>query len=275
MLPGGSAEGGAIDVPNVWVTLLLAVVQGLSEFLPISSDGHLVICEQALGVGEAGLMVTVALHLGTLTSVLWVYRRDVRGLLADLFHAQPRLAALVLLGTLPAGVVGIAFRDFFHGQFQSGRSAAFGLLVTSAVLFIADGARRRHAASGAGDRPIDWRAALLIGCAQAVAIFPGVSRSGSTIGAGLLLGVAPVEAARFSFLLSIPAVLGAALLELGAFLGSRPAGADLGVLGLGLVVSALVGLVALRALLAFLNRGAFVWFGVYCALVGLGYLAWA
>jgi undecaprenyl-diphosphatase len=274
LLLEGSAAG-EVAIPDLWVTLLLAVVQGLSEFLPISSDGHLVICEQALGVGEAGLLVTVALHLGTLTSVLWVYRREVADLLAELGRGRLGPLGLLALGTLPAAVVGVAFRDFFHGQFQSGRSAALGLLVTSAVLFASDRARRKHRASGASDRPLDWRAALCIGCAQALAIMPGISRSGSTIGTGLMLGVAPVEAARFSFLLSIPAILGAAVLELGSFLGTRPAGADLGVLGLGLAVSALVGLFALRALLAFLNRGAFVWFGVYCALVGLGYLALA
>lgn len=276
-----AGAGAAASVPDAAVTLLLAVVQGLTEFLPISSSGHLVLVEQALSVdgaggqAGAGLLLPIALHLGTLVAVLIVYRRDVLQILRDLVRGQPREALLVVLGTLPAGVVGVAFKDYFGELFASGRSAALGLLVTAALLVVADRARRRAQAAGGGRRALRWTDALAIGCVQAVAIFPGISRSGSTIAVGMLRGLEPLQAARFSFLLSIPAILGAAVLELGSFLEHPPTGPDQLLLGWGLVVAAMVGWAALRVLIAFLNRGAFLWFAAYCAVLGTGYLVFA
>jgi undecaprenyl-diphosphatase len=277
--PAPALAEAAASVPDAAVTLLLAVVQGLTEFLPISSSGHLVLVEQALtGEGSesgAGLLLPIALHLGTLVAVLIVYRRDVLQILRDLVAGRPREALLVVLGTLPAGIVGVAFKDYFGGLFASGRSAALGLLVTAALLVVADRARRRAQAAGGGRRELGWTDALVIGCVQAVAIFPGLSRSGSTIAVGMLRGLEPLQAARFSFLLSIPAILGAAVLELGSFLEHPPTGPDQLLLGWGLVVAAMVGWAALRVLIAFLNRGAFVWFAAYCAVLGTGYLIFA
>jgi undecaprenyl-diphosphatase len=271
-------EGG--DVPGVAATLILAVVQGLTEFLPVSSSGHLVLFGEAMSVGDAGLLMPVALHLGTLVAVLIVYRRDVRQVALGLFTGAPRDALLVAVATLPAVVVGFGLRDFFAGLFASGRTAAVGLLVTGALLIVADGARRRtlrEAASvkGGGRTDLTVTDALLIGIAQAVAIFPGVSRSGSTIAVALLRGIEPLHAARFSFLMSIPAILGAAALEGGAFLETTPSSEGLMLLGWGLLVAALVGWAALRVLIAFLNRGAFAWFSAYCAALGIGYLVFA
>jgi len=269
-------------VPGAAATLLLAVVQGLTEFLPISSSGHLVLVEEALsgsaGAGEgggAGILLPVVLHLGTLVAVAIVYRRDVRDLLLGLVRGRPREALLVVLATLPAVVVGFTFRDAFHELFASGRTAAAGLLATGAVLLVSDRVRRRNVAAGGGRTELTFVDALLIGLAQAVAILPGVSRSGSTIAVGMMRGIEPLAAARFSFLMSIPAILGAAVLEGGAFLEHPPARDELALLGWGLLVAALVGWAALRVLIAFLNRGAFVWFAAYCAVLGTGYLAFA
>jgi len=267
-------EGG--DVPGVAATLILAVVQGLTEFLPVSSSGHLVLMEEAMSVGDAGLLMPIALHLGTLIAVLIVYRRDVVQVVGGLVSGSPREALLLVAATLPAVAVGFGLRDFFADQFQSGRSAAWGLLVTGVVLILADGARRKTArAGGSGRTEITLVDALLIGTAQAVAIFPGVSRSGSTIAVAMLRGIEPLQAARFSFLMSIPAILGAAVLEGGALVERAPESGVLLLLVWGLAVAALVGWAALRVLIAFLNRGAFVWFAAYCGALGAGYLLFA
>ncbi len=263
------------DVPGVAATLLLAVVQGLTEFLPISSSGHLVLMEEAMAMTDAGLLLPVVLHLGTLAAVAIVYRRDIVDVALGPLRSDPREALLVGVATLPAAAVGFVFRDELHQLFASGRSAALGLLATGAVLLVSDWSRRRNAAAGGGRTRLTLADAVVIGLAQAVAILPGVSRSGATIATGMMRGIAPLAAARFSFLISIPVILGAALLEGRVFLERAPAVDDLLLLGWGLVVAALVGWAALRVLIAFLGRGAFVWFAAYCAVLGSGYLVFA
>ena len=257
--------------PDALDVVLLAVIQGLTEFLPVSSDGHLVLLGSMLGVADGGLLVPVVLHLGTLLAVLAVYRQSVVDVLKDLLGGKPRYALLVLLGSVPAGVVGVAFEDWFEERFKEPRTAAWGLLATACILLASEILRRRHKQAPRADiRPLD---ALVIGSGQALAILPGVSRSGSTIGAGLGLGIVPSEAARFSFLLSLVAVGGAVLLESRKLLGAEdPAAPGVGVLALGVAVSAAVGWCALRLLLTFLERGILRWFALYCAVVGTAYL---
>jgi undecaprenyl-diphosphatase len=262
------------DVPGVAATLMLAVVQGLTEFLPISSSGHLVLMEEALAAEDAGLLLPVVLHLGTLVAVAIVYRRDIVEVALGLVRGRPREAFLVGVATVPAAVAGFTFREAFHELF-SGTTAAYGLLATGVVLLVSDRFRRKNEGGGALRTTLTFADAILIGLAQAVAILPGVSRSGSTIAVGMMRGLAPLAAARFSFLMSIPAILGAAVLEGGAFIEHPPARDELMLLGWGLMVAALVGWAALRVLIAFLNRGAFVWFAAYCAVLGTGYLAFA
>jgi len=269
LLPSGAAL--AAGPPDLLDVTLLAVIQGLTEFLPVSSSGHLVLLGSALGVEESGLLLPVALHFGTLLAVLAVYWGSILGTLRDLIGGRPRYLLLVLLGSVPAGVVGVLFEDWFAQRFADPRAAAWGLLGTSAILLACDAVRQRRRQRPAGAlRPSD---ALAIGIAQAVAILPGVSRSGSTIGAGLALGLAPAEAARFSFLLSVVAVGGATLLEARDTLGAEdPSAPGVGLLLLGVALSAVVGWLALRLLLAFLARGILRWFAFYCATLGLCYL---
>ena len=178
--------------------LLLAVVQGLTEFLPVSSSGHLVL-----------------LHLGTLGSVLVVYRREVGRLLR---FDRPALLYMVALavGTLPAVAVGLLAKDFVEEVFHNPVFAAWGLLFTSLVLFSTRRVRSTDASLPRDwePRPVPLPRAFAVGCAQALAILPGISRSGSTIAASLWLGIGRAEAARFSFLLSVPAILGALVLQL-------------------------------------------------------------
>lgn len=257
------AAGSGLSTAELF---FLAVVQGLTEFLPISSSGHLALLAHAFGHASSSLWIEVSLHLGTLAAVLVFYRRSVRDIARDALSGRPREALWIALGTLPAVAAGLLAKDAIEAHAHDPRLAGAGLCVTALVLVAGELGRRRQV-----DRPqprtLGARGALVIGLAQALAILPGISRSGSTIAAGLLLGLQPAAAARFSFLLSIPAILGASVLT------AREAGATggpgAGALALAVAVSAVVGWFALRFLIAFLGRGAFGWFAAYCALLGL------
>lgn len=247
--------------PALGALLVLAVLQGVSEFLPISSDGHLVLAQQMMELPGPHLAIDVALHVGTLAAVLLVFRREVWAVLARARAGERHELALLALGTVPAAVVGVGLEHVIEGLFSSARAAAAGLLVTAVFLWLGERARAR----GGAARPLGWRDALWIGCAQALAILPGVSRSGSTIATAFLRGVAAPEAARFSFLLSIPAVGGAALMKVPGLVRDGGFGSEL---ALAVLVTFAVGVLALRLLLAFLGRGAFRWCAMYCALLG-------
>jgi undecaprenyl-diphosphatase len=247
--------------------LLLAVVQGLTEFLPVSSSGHLVLLQNILGGHEGDLFLDIVLHCGTLGSVLVVYRREILRLLRLDRPALLYVLALAV-GTVPAVIVGLLLKDTVEAVFAAPLFAAGGLLVTGVVLLTT------RAAKAGDDLPEPWQPrplpllkALLIGCAQAVAICPGISRSGSTIGASLWLGLPRAEAARFSFLLSVPAIAGAlALHVLDGDLVTRTS-------PVGLVVAAgaafLVGLLAIRWTALAVVQKHFWKFAFYVIPVGL------
>jgi len=258
--------------------LLLAVLQGLAEFLPISSSGHLVLARTALGVQQAGLALDVSLHVGTLGAVVFAYRKEVGQLLGDLTRGRWHMWAWLVLGSLPAAIVGFSSREFFRGAADNPKWAAMGLLGTALVLIVGEWGRRRGGGeklpapreeNGVGYGNPRWSDALVLGVAQATALFPGVSRSGSTIAAGLVRGLPTVQAARLSFLLSIPAVTGAALLEVPHALDASGGGLSVPLLLAGAFVAGLVGWGALRALVLTLSKGAFVWFALYCAVLGV------
>jgi undecaprenyl-diphosphatase len=249
-----------------WVdALVLGLVQGLTEFLPISSSGHLVLTQEVLGIQEPGAAIEIAVHMGTLLSVLVYYRRDIAEITRDVFRGGPtaRLGWMVVVGTIPAILVGLFLKDEIEAVFDSPRWAAGGLLATGAFLALTAKARKRPMDPGFGY-------ALLVGCAQAVAILPGISRSGSTIGTGMFVGDDPVRAARFSFLLSMPAILGASVLLLADGNGNGSTGAAM------LVVAGAVafasGLAAIAFLIKLLGQGRLAWFAPYCLLVGA--VAW-
>ena len=233
--------------------LVLGLLQGLTEFLPISSSGHLVLAQHGLGIDEPGAGLEIAVHLGTLASVVLYYRRDLVEILRDVLRGGPaaRLGWLVVVGTRPIVVVGLTCREPI--------AAAWCLRVTGALMMGSPLARRRP-----GEPRFGY--ALLVGCAQAVAILPGVSRSGSTIATGMFAGDDPVRAARFSFLLSIPAISGAAILMAkdGAFAGRTD---PVMLLGAG-AVAFVSGLAAIAFLLRVLGRGRLFWFGPYCLVLG-------
>lgn len=263
---------------SAWLTaILLGVVQGIAEFLPISSSGHLVIAGALLRDAarmqsdlESNLQLNVALHAGTLGSIVVVYHRELRQLAVNL-----KRCVLVGIATLP--LVGLALlpgvRDAIEELFQSPVAAGCGLLVTSLLL----------AAGWRLDRDRDELEqltppnALTIGLFQAVAVIPGISRSGSTIAAGLLTGLQRRAATEFSFLIAVPAIGGATLLTildaLKAPAGSG-AGNAAGVLLAGALTSFLVGIVSLRWLLRLVNQRRLHWFAVYCGLAGTATLIW-
>ncbi len=265
---------------SLWIVVLLAVVQGLTEFFPVSSSGHLVIVEALLGTREgnaqSGLMFEIAVHLGTLGAVIIFYRAKVfrlcRAFFASMFGSgggyaahrdEARYIGLILLGSMPAGIVGVLFHDEVEKTFESPSLSAFFLVATGLYLLMT---RLRPVRGSLG-----WQSALIIGTAQAIAILPGCSRSGWTIATGLLLGVGFAEAAEFSFLLSIPAILGALVLTLVKEPGALSAGSS-AALAIGAAAAFLAGLAALKLLIGILTRGAFHRFAYY--LLPVGIVAW-
>jgi undecaprenyl-diphosphatase len=235
--------------------IVLGIVQGLGEFLPISSSAHLVVTPWLLGWPDPGLAFDVALHVGTLAAVLWAFAKDwvriITAAFEALFRGRPfegegRVLWLLALASVPGAIAGLALEDFADTTFRSPLLIAATMAGVGTVLLFAD----RHAASAGGEaRVVTLRDALLIGCAQALAIVPGVSRSGSTISMALFLGYRREDAARFSFLLATPITLGAALHKVPALLGTS----NNHIVLLGIVVSGLVGLVAIRFLLAYVR----------------------
>jgi undecaprenyl-diphosphatase len=267
---------------NPFTAALLGLVQGLTEFLPISSSGHLVLAESLLGVRSQGIAFEVALHLATAGAVVLAYRKRIGLILKALpaaftpqaWRETPQsdpvqrenlfFALYVVLGTLPAGVIGIKFKDFFEEAFASPRLVAWMLLVTGLILFSSRLARHVKV------KPLRWHRAILVGCAQAVAIIPGISRSGTTITSGLLLGLGPGRSAEFSFLLALPAILGASLLEAAEiFSGVDSIAAGIWSYTAGCVTAFFSGYLAIYFLLRVLQKGRLDRFAYYCFAVGL------
>ncbi|MGH7606906.1 MAG: undecaprenyl-diphosphate phosphatase, partial [Gemmatimonadales bacterium] len=237
---------------TLWQGIVLGVVQGLTEFLPVSSDGHLVLMGTLLGVPTPGVFVEVALHVATLAAVLVVFGRRLLAVGIAALRGRPaelRYALLLALAIVPAGIVGVGLRDLVARTYDSLWFAGIGFLITGTVLWTT---RRER---GEGQVP-GTAAALGIGIGQALAILPGVSRSGLTVSVGLWARLTPAAAAEFSFLLAVPTIAGAAFVEL------PEARAGLQTVGvLPLAVSCLVafgsGIFAIRWLLLLLQRGHF------------------
>ena len=257
---------------SVWEAMLLGLVQGLTEFLPISSSGHLALAEAALGLKTPGLVVEVALHVATLLAVFIAFRERLMDLARGAIRRDPgawRYIGLLVLATIPAAVVGVLFGDFFKQAFGSLVEVGIEFILTGAILW----STRWVGPPKPGGR-LTAVNATLIGAAQAAAILPAISRSGTTVAAGMWLGMDPVRAGEFSFLLSIPAIGGAAVLELPKLAGAT---GQVGVapLALGFIVSLVTGVLSIRWLVTLLRRRAFHWFAPYCWAIGALTLGWA
>lgn len=250
--------------------ILLAATQGVTEFLPISSSGHLTVLGRWFDFdAESNLMLNVVLHAGTLLAIVAFYFRELWGILID--PARRRLIWLVIVGTIPTGVIGVGIKlsGLETRLFDSLWVPTAGFLITAMLLQWAFGGRDNRDATDAGVRleQFSWLRAFWIGVAQGIAITPGISRSGSTIAAGVRLGLNKVDAAEFSFLLAIPAIGGAALLEGRDMVKTGVLGTvdthQLAILAVGFVIAAVVGYVALSGLIAMLRRGRLVYFAYY------------
>jgi len=250
---------------------VLGVIQGLTEFLPVSSSGHLVIFQSWFGLEGPQLLFDVGVHVGTLIAVVVVFRRDLLNMakavlqLASRSDRNPNAESLVLLkwviiGTIPAGVAGVLGVDFFESIFGKPVMAALLLIVTGAILVSTRWVSRGEVSVSG----MTWRHTLAVGVAQAVAIFPGISRSGTTIVCGLWTGLERDVAVRFSFLLAIPAILGAAVLQIPDLLANNHDVSVLGPVIVGGLIAGITGFVAIRWLIKLVARGKLHPFAYYC-----------
>lgn len=242
---------------NLLSSIFLGVLQGLTEFLPVSSSGHLVIAQELIpNFTQEGVLFDVFLHAGTVLAVLYYFRKSILKL-------TPKYLLLLLIGTIPAGIVGLFFSTPIEILFGKVSVVGFALLFTAILNFLTDKLNVKK-------QKISIKSSLLIGLAQAVAIIPGISRSGSTIFTGTNLGLKREKAAEFSFLLSVPAIIGANILQ---FFKYGPDGiGNMGVYLVGFLAAFISGLMAINLVLKLLLSNRFRIFSVYCLVLGASVL---
>jgi len=251
-------------------SVLLGIIQGLTEFLPVSSSGHLEIFNALFG-GDQGLdsdfTMVLLVHLGTAMSIVWVFWKDIVDIVKGIFtfdknNEEVKLAGEIIVSMIPALVIGLLFEERIEAMFEGGiMHIGFFLLVTGAVLWITP--QLEDKSTGIG-----WKKAFLIGIAQAVAIMPGISRSGMTIAAALLLGSGKKEAARFSFLMVLPVIFGKMILDLLSGDLQIDAGNMTSIMA-ALVTSFLVGVLACRWMISIVRNSKLQYFAIYCGIIGL------
>lgn len=246
--------------------IILGIVQGLTEFLPVSSSGHLVIFQELLGISTSGVTFEVMVHFATLLSVLFVFGNDVIRLTKNALHRKQErhFVFMLILGIIPTGLMGVFLGDFFSSLYDSPLITGFMLLVTGCLLFTLS----RIKPGPKNEETMTAVDALLISVAQGIAIIPGISRSGSTITAAIWRGLNRETAVRFSFLVSIPVILGATILELKNISAMSVAEFSGSVLA-GMIAAFLSGIIAIRFFIKLLAAGRFHYFAYYCWLAGL------
>ncbi len=270
--------------------VVLGIIQGLTEFLPVSSSGHLVLFQELLGVEEHSLVFDIAVHLGTLASVITVYFRLIKetvisgvcSLKSRTMSPELKLILFVVVATIPTAIIGLSLKSTFEAMFSNFTAVGMCLIVTGFLLLLTR-ERGKELSVGGGKaflsfsvedlKSLSCKKAMIIGLAQAGAIAPGISRSGTTIAVAIFLGLPRNLAALFSFMLAIPAILGAGLLQLRdiTYLGSQ----DLMGLGVGFIVAYLAGLVGLLGVLHFVKKGRLEVFTVYLWLLGGACVFWS
>lgn len=263
-------------------SIILGLLQGLAEFLPVSSSGHLVLGKAILKMQEAGMFFDIMLHAGTLLSIFVIFRKKICDMLLGIFRRekeQLNYALFIIIASVPTAVVGIGFKDQLESLFQNPRAVCVALLVTGTLLFCTKFAPTGPKYPEAVAKPMNWWRALITGTVQGIACIPGISRSGSTTSFMLYMGISRKYAGEFTFLMSIPAVGGAALLDfLDWFKCQGPdkmteACQNAGVLDAALLVGMLVsfvsGIFALKWLMAFVQKGKLHYFSWYVWAVGI------
>jgi len=270
---------------TIFNAFILGLVQGLTEFLPVSSSGHLAIFDRLLGINDSNVAFAVLLHLATLISVSFIYYRDILelvreffGMIFDLFRGKfnirspyRKLLILLIVATIPAAVLGLLLNDWFDTFMANLLLVGCMLLLTCLLMFLVDrlpgGVKNEKASSG--NKKATALDALFVGIAQAFALLPGLSRSGSTIVAGRIRKFDKNFAIRFSFLMSIPTILGAVLLEGYSAIKTGSFSVELLPAIVGFITAAAVGIVAIKFLIKLLNQKKFYYFGIYCAVAGI------
>jgi undecaprenyl-diphosphatase len=259
--------------------VILGAVQGLTEFLPVSSSGHLVLAEKLLGIQNTGdITFEVFVHFGTFCSVVVVFWKDILAIVRSLInalspfrlnktyydtHEEFRTAVHVVVGTIPAGIVGWKFEHTISETFTDPKLVAAMLVVTALILFLTGLAKPIKG------KTVGFVSSIIVGLAQALAVIPGISRSGSTMSTALYLKTDPYQAARFSFLLSLPVIAGATLLKTKELVQSGATLQGVSALCVGTVVAFVSGYFAIKILLRIMERGRFRWFSFYCLTVGV------
>jgi len=241
---------------------VLGIIQGLTEFIPISSTGHLYLGRHLFGLDEAGIFLDTMLHIGTLLAVLVIYKNELITIIKNPFG---KLSKLVIIGTIPAVVVGLLLSDLFDSISKTGITIGWEFIFTGIILWIAEGVRR----GGKTLHSITYGDALFIGTFQAAAIFPAVSRSGLTIAAGLFRKLDRETAAYFSFLLSIPAIAGGVVLQFGELASGQVENISFSSLLVATIASALFGYIAVVWMINFLKKHSLRFFAVYVWILGL------
>lgn len=261
---------------------ILAVIQGLTEFIPISSSGHLAVTQYFLKFSEPPVAFDLVLHLGTLAAVMIYYRHDLRSMARDAAHpavwlhpnaptdSSGKLLSLLVIACVPTAIIGFAFESQVEAAFSDMRSVGIEFILGGIIMAVTL-LRKNQNRDLAGMRVSD---AIIIGVLQGVSIFPAISRSGATIAAALLLGIRPDMAGRFSFLLSIPAILGACLLEAKDIMGELQTGPDFLLYTLSAVVAGVVGYLSIKPLIRILQAAKFHYFAYYCWATGAALLVY-
>jgi len=267
--------------------IFLGIIQGLTEFLPVSSSGHLVLCQNLLGFKEPELLFDICLHIGTLTAICIVFFQEIKTIFMTLIHLpslakaaggykslyerneQVRITALIVIGTLPTALLGILFHKVADQIFGAVWIVGIMLVVTGSFLWFT----RYLNPTGRPIGRFTAKDALVIGLTQGLAILPGISRSGSTISVALFMGIDREVAGRYSFLLSIPAILGALILGFDSSIGRTSISAK--VILMGTFSAAIIGYISLKILLRIVKRGKLYYFAPYCWLLGFAALGLA
>ncbi len=257
---------------NIFHAFLLGIIQGLTEFIPVSSTAHLLIVQHFLGlpVDDASFVYNVLIQLGTLLALIVYFLKDlvvlVRAFFARPFSTQEnKLAWYIIIATIPALLAGVLLKNLVEGLFKTQLfEAAIRLFTAALLLFLAEwvGKRTRNLDN------MTWLDALIVGVFQVLAIFPGASRSGTTISAGMLRGFDRPSAARFAFLMSVPVLLAAGAYEMKDVIKLPHLGTFLPLLAVGFITAAVVGWISIRWLLSYLNKNSLYIFAAYCAVVG-------
>ena len=251
-------------------SLILGIVQGLTEFLPVSSSGHLEIGHALLGVkGDSNLVFVITVHLATVLSTLVVFRKDIVKLCSAFFsfrwNEEMRYVCLLLVSAIPVVIVGLFFKDEIESLFTGDLKFVGLMLIFTAILLTFSSFVKPK------DKPLGWKDSFIIGVAQAVSVLPGISRSGSTIATGLLLGKKREEMARFSFLMALIPIVGANIIEFIEGSGKSGDGQSIDImpLAVGFIAAFLSGLFACKVMINIVKKGKLIYFAGYCMIIGL------